>query len=212
MFHFDLQGLLFRLLAFLAAMVIHEFAHAWVAHLWGDDTAKRNGRMTLNPMSHVDPLGLLLVLFGPFGWAKPVPVNPMHFRNKRFAFITVFLAGPGSNFLLAVVAGLLWKMFAGSIALMPGLEGLFVSNLLRMLFYINVVMGVFNLIPIPPLDGGRVVHLLVPRRYLGAWMQYETYGPFLLLLLVVIPPFQQGILVPLVQAGLNVIGALVGVA
>jgi len=177
---------LFRLIAFLIAIVLHELAHGLVAYWLGDPTAKRAGRLTLNPIVHIDPLGLILILFGPFGWAKPIPVNTSYLRcNKRLGIALVSLAGPVTNLLLAMVSawGLIYYV-THSITMGSGSA---VFKFLEMCVQINAILAIFNLLPIPPLDGSKILVSLLPRRFYGAYLKYETFGPFILLFLVITP-------------------------
>lgn len=172
---FDLLGLLVAAPGWLMALVLHEYAHARVADRLGDPTPRASGRLSLDPLAHLDPIGtLMLVAFG-FGWARPVPVNPYYFRNPVAGMAYVAAAGPATNVLLAlaafVVARLWWP---------PGLVG----EALLYTAYINVFLAVFNLIPVPPLDGSRVLRAILGRR--GQWLDAaESYGWLLVILLLV---------------------------
>ena len=185
---FSGPALLERIILFipvLLSLTVHEFAHAWSAYRLGDDTAARMGRLTLNPLSHIDPIGtLLLPLLGvPFGWAKPVPVNPAGFRRdvsmSKGMMITA-AAGPISNVILAVlcavVYGLLWRSDP-SWAYQDGA----VQTLLGYGMMVNVSLALFNMLPIPPLDGSRVVDGLLPYRFREPWENFQRFAPFLLL-------------------------------
>jgi Zn-dependent protease len=169
----------------ILSLSFHEFAHAWSAWKLGDDTAERAGRLTLNPLSHIDLIGtILLPLLGvPFGWAKPVPVNPARFRREhtmgRGMAITAS-AGPLSNVLLATVAALLLGLglrFAPGLLERGGPARFFLMALLQM----NVGLALFNLLPVPPLDGSRIVAWLLPYRLQQQWHQLEQFAPFLLI-------------------------------
>jgi Zn-dependent protease len=175
----------------LLSLSFHEWAHAWSASRLGDDTAERMGRLTLNPFAHADLFGtILLPLLGvPFGWAKPVPVNPARFRRgvkMSTGMIITAGAGPLSNFFLATVCAVIFGLMA---RFAPGLlePGKGVSNLLVMMILLNVTLGVFNLVPLPPLDGSRIVDGLMPLRLRPAWDQFSRVAPFVLLALLFLP-------------------------
>jgi Zn-dependent protease len=182
------------LLVLVPSVVLHEITHGWVAYAFGDDTAKRAGRLSLNPLRHVDPFGtvilpILLIFSGlnPFGWAKPVPVNPRRLRNPRQQSVLVSLAGPATNIVLALLAAgvLRWlvDLVVGSDGRLPlATEALFATGV------VNVVLATFNLLPIPPLDGSAVVERVMPARWWPNWLKLRQYSMGLLLLLVVLVP------------------------
>lgn len=174
-----------NLIVLLLSLTFHEFFHAWSAWRLGDDTAARMGRLTLNPVPHIDLLGTIaLPLLGaPIGWAKPVPVDPSRFRRTikmSTGDIIVSSAGPLSNMLLgsiaAVVLGVLWRFAPDTVA--RGSAG---GALLGHFMLVNAGLAIFNLLPIPPLDGGHVAGALVPYRFRGAWDQFARVAPLLLL-------------------------------
>lgn len=186
---FDLQRGLMMLIPLVLSLSVHEFAHAWSAWKLGDDTADRMGRLTLNPIAHVDPIGtVLLPLLGvPFGWARPVPVNPARFRrnvNMNTGMAITAAAGPISNILLAVLStvalALCWRWAPTAIA--PG-QG--VGELLQIMVLLNVNLALFNLIPVPPLDGSRIVDGFMPARLRPQWERVTALSPFLLLAIFV---------------------------
>lgn len=177
--------------AALMAIIFHEISHGYVAYILGDKTAKNSGRLSLNPVEHMDPLGLLcMILFG-FGWAKPVPVNPYFFKNKRFGMALVSIAGPVSNLLMAVLS--MSVILAFSFFQIQNQMLLFWLNIvvefLLIFAILNIGLAVFNLIPVPPLDGSKILFSLLPRRAYGFMLRFERYGMVLLLLLVNIPFF-----------------------
>ncbi|WP_048602185.1 site-2 protease family protein [Rubeoparvulum massiliense] len=197
-FHFDLESLLFRVVAFTLAFTIHEWAHAFVATRLGDRTALMAGRLTLNPIAHVDPLGLLMILFGPFGWAKPVPTNPSRFRgNIRRGILLVSLAGPISNLILAILFAIIFSQTSMSTWIITygdhSIQALF-TYIVWYSIMINTALFVFNMLPVAPLDGSKVLHSLLPLRYDWKLQHYQQYGPFILLLIVFIDPLREFLL------------------
>lgn len=166
------------LVAILVPITLHEFAHAFAATMQGDPTAKQQGRLTFNPLAHIDLFGFLLLLFAGFGWGKPVPFNPLYLRNRRFGAAIVSAAGPIANALQIIVFGLTLRAVAGL-----GPENLLVI-LLVALVHINVILMVFNLLPIPPLDGSKVFFSLLPRTLSWLADALERYGPPVLIGLV----------------------------
>jgi Zn-dependent protease len=179
--------------ALVIAIVFHEVAHGYVAKLLGDPTASERGRLTLNPIRHVDPMGTLFVpgalalLGGPvFGWAKPVPVNATRLRNPRFGMMAVAAAGPGSNLILAAAGALLLGLLArGLVAPPEGVTEILIASL-NYFLQINVFLALFNLLPIPPFDGSHIVEGLLPRSLAAGWAKLRQVGMFLFILLVAI--------------------------
>lgn len=173
-------------LAWIVAMVIsislHEFAHAWMAYSLGDNTARDLGRLTVNPLKHLDPIGTLLLVFAGFGWGRPVPFNPYNLKYQRWGPAFVSLAGPLMNIVLAFIFALLLKIVVSYSAL-PFENGL--VQLLNAMIIINVVLAAFNLIPIPPLDGSKILYAFLPARALGAVMAFERWGSYLLIFVVI---------------------------
>ena len=170
------------LVAFVVALTFHEFSHALVAKLQGDDTAERMGRLTLNPIPHIDPVGLLAVMFAGFGWAKPVPYNSYNLRDQRLGPVLVAAAGPLSNLVLFVLAGLAFKGLAAAQLVAPESA---LWGFLSALMGVNVVLFAFNLIPIPPLDGSKVLLLALQHpRYNRLRYRIESQGPSLLIMMI----------------------------
>ncbi len=177
----------------LLSLSVHELSHGLAAYALGDKTAKASGRLSLNPLHHMDPFGALcLFLFG-FGWAKPVPINPWNFRNKKGGMAISALAGPLSNFIFAFLAeigvialGGLTFSSATSFAYRIAEVSYIICTYLAIL---NIGLGVFNLIPIPPLDGSKILNAILPREIYFKIMQYERYGFIVLLVLINIPGF-----------------------
>jgi len=173
----SIEDVLLTLPALLLGLTLHEYAHALVAYRLGDPTAKNLGRLTLNPIKHLDPLGTLFLVIFKFGWAKPVPVNPFHFRGDRQrGMLWVSLAGPGTNFLLAVVTALIWRIIEP--------QGLILGSILLNIFFINLILAVFNFIPVPPLDGSKILAGVLPRRYSHVIYNLEKYGYIILVFLM----------------------------
>lgn len=171
---FNLSNLLASLVGIAIAISIHEFGHAYSAHLLGDDTAKYNGRMTLNPAKHVDPLGLITLLLFRIGWAKPVPVNPNNFKNYKVSNIIVSLSGALGNLIGAIICALIVKyvdMYA-------------IQIIFDRAMWINIGFGAFNLLPIPPLDGWGIISSLLPYKYNEFVYKYENMGYFVLLIAI----------------------------
>ncbi len=167
----------------LFALCFHEYSHALTANRLGDPTAAAMGRLTLNPLRHLDPMGTLLLFFAGFGWARPVPVNPLNLRNPRRDMLWIAAAGPGSNLALALLSGLLLRAVVPMMGGTSSLAGAAASMLVYSL-QINLVLAVFNLIPLPPLDGSSVLKGLLPLAQVHAWSRIESVGPILLLVLV----------------------------
>ncbi|MAR97199.1 MAG: site-2 protease family protein [Candidatus Marinimicrobia bacterium] len=164
----------------LFALVFHEFSHGWVAYKLGDPTAKHQGRLTLNPIAHLDPFGSLMILFVGFGWAKPVPVDSRYLANPRVDMMKIAFAGPASNLLLALISGILIRM--------TGYMGPLTSMLI-LFTQINISLAVFNMIPIPPLDGSQIFSGLMIRKNPNLVMQLQMYGPQILMGLILFGMF-----------------------
>ena len=188
----NLQTLLIYIIPLLFAITLHEAAHGWVASKLGDHTARMMGRVTLNPIKHVDPVGTILVplalLLMPgvgfiFGWAKPVPINFRALRSQKAGMIWVALAGPGANFLMAIG----WLILA---IISLKLELFILYSMARVGIFLNILLAVFNLLPIPPLDGSRVISALLPGPLAYKYGQFEQYGFLILLVLMYIGGFQ----------------------
>lgn len=174
-------GVIFFLVSIIIAVTVHEFSHAKTADNLGDPTPEMQGRVTLDPRSHLDPLGSILFLFFGFGWGKPVPYDPYNLKNPRKDAAMIALAGPMSNFGMALVAGVILQILGPQFAtgnLLGAFLSVFVST--------NLVLGVFNFIPVAPLDGFRIVGGLVPEDQADEWYSLERYG-FILLLFIILP-------------------------
>ncbi len=168
---------------FLLALTLHELAHGYAAYRFGDPTARQLGRLTMNPLKHLDPLGTILFFIMHIGWAKPVPVNPSYFKRPERDMLWVALAGPGANLLLAVASAVTLKLLAAVGALLPLFVLKPVLLMLAASTWINIMLAVFNLIPIPPLDGGKVLTGLLPTPFARSFRRMEPFGFVLLLLL-----------------------------
>ncbi len=176
MFDFDIPTLFAKVVILLVGFPIHELAHAWVAYRLGDNTAKYQGRLTLNPLAHLDPLGSLLLLVSFIGWAKPVPVNPYRLKyGPRVGHAIVAAAGPVSNLLMASLVAIPWRLGAFVNA------GPAVQQFALMFVGINVALFLFNLIPLAPLDGNSVLNGVVGQRIAAVLRPLQTYGPFILM-------------------------------
>ena len=208
----------------LFSIVVHEVAHGWMANKLGDDTAKRMGRLTLNPISHIDPLGtiilplIMIIMGGPvFGWAKPVPFNPYNFRKNidpKTGAMWVAAAGPGSNLILAFMATFVFvathKFFSN---ISPALF-LSITQLMNALLIINLVLASLNLIPIPPLDGSKILFRFLPPSYEVPFRKLERYGFLILILLVFTGAFSKIISVPmefLLNLFISIVNALLSI-
>ena len=181
MFGFD-SDMLFRIPALIAALTIHEYAHARAAVAMGDPTPRFLGRVTLNPIPHIDPIGLILLFIAGFGWAKPVEVNHRNFRDGRRGMFVVSLAGAGANIALGFVAWF-FLLLLGELNLI----GMVWQKTLWQLYRYNLMFAVFNLLPIPPLDGSKVLMSLLPGHLAYQYQKIEPYGNYILIALVLIP-------------------------
>ncbi len=194
LFSVSLEQLPYVIITLIIAFTIHEYAHAFFAYKFGDPTAKNQGRLTLNPVQHIDPIGALFLLFVGFGWARPVPVNRYYFKKPRLAGIIVSLAGPVSNLLMAAIG---YAVIYGTMAFdVSATLPFYIEDFLRHFISINILLFVFNLLPLPPLDGYRIVEDLVPVHVRAKMTQFEQYGTLIFLILV-ITPLDQYTIVPI---------------
>ena len=186
--------LISRIIVLLTAFSVHEFAHAWTADYFGDSTPRINGRLTLNPLAHLDPMGSLMLILAGFGWAKPVPVNPYTLRRRSpSALMWVALAGPLSNFLMAVLASIPIRLNLVSLYGVTGSQG---TSLLPTLpgflwdfISINLILMLFNLIPLPPLDGDKIADFFMPDAWRDQMARIRPYGPMILIVLFMVGPY-----------------------
>ena len=206
----DFGGFLIRAIVALPgiiiAMVIHEWAHARVAYALGDYTPKLDGRLTLNPAAHVDIFGLLMLFIVHFGWAKPVRINPGNFKNPRRDDILVSLAGPMSNLIMAfIMAFIIMLMFKFEVPLTDGAK-----SVLSFIMIININFAIFNMLPIPPLDGSQILRNLLPYELARYFMYIERYS-FFILIIFLMTPILGYVFVPLQRLILEIFQAIIGI-
>lgn len=176
------------LLAFFFALTFHEFSHALIAHWLGDDTAKKAGRLTLNPLVHIDLIGFLCLLLFRIGWAKPVPMNPENFKRPKLYQVLVGLAGPISNFILALMS--LYALAYFPLSSIADTAQTFFKALFTSSAQMNAMLGVFNLFPIPPLDGSHILQVFIPERYRMTYYRFLPLSIIVLLIILVLPQTQ----------------------
>lgn len=197
-----LISILASLPGIVIAMTIHEFGHAFVANLMGDNTAKRAGRMTLDPMKHIDPMGFIMLIIARFGWAKPVPVNPYNFKHERIGSLLVSLAGPLFNIVMAVIA-IYISVFLGPFVRVEA----FYEVMDNVMWY-NIMFAAFNLLPIPPLDGSQIVGAFLPFKYRFLMQKYEGIGTAIMIFLLFTNTIQY-VLSPMINMVVSIITRLV---
>jgi Zn-dependent protease len=190
----------------LFSIVIHEVSHGWMAYKLGDNTAKNMGRLTLNPLVHVDPMGtivlplIMIFLGGPvFGWAKPVPFNPYNFRprvDRRNGTMWVAISGPASNFLIAFVAAFVLVISQKFLSGLPAILFVSIIKLAGAFLFINLILGFFNLIPLPPLDGSKILARFIPQSMESQYLRLERYGMLILILILLTGGFSKLVLGP----------------
>ena len=194
----SLQALIAGLVALLVGLTFHEFSHAVTADNLGDDRPRRMGRLTLNPLAHIDPIGALMLIIAGFGWAKPVMVNPAALRGGRRSMALVAFAGPLANVVVAIAFAVVYR-----IMVLAGVDSGFFLSLVALIVQINILLAIFNLLPIPPLDGYNVALAYLPPRQAMTLQRYAPYGIIVLLLLIFLPgsPLRAllGLAVPITQ-------------
>ena len=183
--------MLLSLPGILMAISFHECAHAYIAHLMGDDTAKNAGRISINPLHHIDPFGFVMLLLFRFGWASPVPVVESNFRNRKLGSFLVSIAGVTMNIILAMVLGIIWRLLS------PVIHQESFDSIMILAVYINIYFAAFNLIPIPPLDGYRILSLVLPYSWKYKLYEYERYS-FLILIVLLYTKVLYIVLTPMV--------------
>lgn len=193
----------------LIAITVHEFAHGFVAYKLGDSTAKADGRLSLNPLHHLDPIGTIMLLVVGFGYAKPVPVMTRNFKKPRRDFALVSLAGPLSNFVLAFISALIYELLVKYLPFEFASSGLGFA-LLKLFFYgvsMNVGLGLFNLIPIPPLDGSNILMCLLPNHLAAKYAGWRRYAPYIMIAIVVMTwlPYPISLITEIIFWPLNVL-------
>ena len=175
----DIPQLILTAMAALIALTVHEFAHGYVAYKLGDNTARNMGRLTLNPIKHLDVFGTICMVLFHFGWAKPVPINPRNFKNPRKGFALTAMAGPVVNLILGFFTSLIYILCSYAfrefdIAFLNNLQ-INTHSFLQYFFVINIGLGVFNMIPVPPFDGSRILNVVLPAKWYFKVMKYERY-------------------------------------
>jgi len=183
--------------AFLAALTIHEFSHGYAAYMLGDDTAKRQGRLTLNPLKHLDVFGTLMILFAGIGWAKPVPFNPYNFKEIKIGSALTAAAGPASNFILATFTAIIIRLlpegtFGHTVTTFAHIfhpNASFITISLFLFVHVNILLGCFNLLPVPPLDGSKIIGGFLPDNMYFKWMSWESKAGMVLMIVLLIGVF-----------------------
>ncbi len=207
-----LKEILLRLPIIFIAITVHEYAHGYAALKMGDPTAKLSGRLSMNPLAHMDIVGALSMLIFGFGWAKPVPINPNNFKNHKKGTVIVSLAGPISNLFLAFLGSVLYGIFRriGFGNFSAQFSEIF-YGLLAQLILLNVCFGIFNLVPFPPLDGAKIVGAFLPYKTYFKIMQYERYAFPILIVLMYLGIFDRilGVLITPIVSSLNALIALI---
>lgn len=195
------MDIIYNLPGLFVAIIFHELAHGYAAYLLGDNTAKNSGRLTLNPLKHMDLTGFLFLLIFKFGWAKPVPINPFNFKNRKRDTILVSLAGPITNFIIAIVMGFILSF---NVITSPILFKIILITL-----WYNIMLGVFNLLPFPPLDGSKIIASLLPNKLEYYFYKYERYLYIVLIILIATNVIDR-IMGPMIDGILNLLILIIG--
>ena len=190
------MNLLYSLPGLLVAIIFHELSHGLAAYTLGDNTAKNSGRLTLNPIKHIDPVGFISMLVFKFGWAKPVPINPLNFKNRKRDTLLVSLAGPAANFIIAIAIVFVLKLNI--------ITNYLVLEMLLITLWYNIMLGVFNLLPFPPLDGSKIVASLLPNKVEYYFYKYERYF-YLILIVLIFTNMIDKILGPIINVVINIL-------
>ncbi|NLY18575.1 MAG: site-2 protease family protein [Clostridiaceae bacterium] len=191
MFSGELELILLMIPVMLISLTVHEFSHGYIAYRLGDTTAKDQGRLTLNPLKHLDPVGTIMMIIARVGWAKPVPVNPYFFKDRKKGMMLVSVAGPLSNILMAFTGVFLFQAIANSFyaSIIGGNKPLmYILDFLRLFFAVNLNLAIFNLLPVPPLDGSKILSGVLPSEMYFRFMQHErTIGMVFLFIVIAFP-------------------------
>lgn len=192
------QQLLILAPPFLFALTAHEYSHGYVAHRLGDPTAANQGRLTMNPLKHLDPVGVICFFLIKIGWAKPVPVDPRYFKNPRKDMLWVSLAGPLANFILALASAILVKIILMATTIIPSFILYPLASMISASVWINIMLAIFNLVPIPPLDGSKILMGMLPPRQALAFSKIEPFG-FVILLVLFYSGFLPKLIFPIIN-------------
>lgn len=187
MFNIDITEKIITAFVFLFALTVHEYSHGLISALQGDDTPERYGRLTMNPIAHIDIIGFISLLIFRFGWAKPVPVSSRNYKNPRLGIILTSLAGPFSNLFVAFISIIIWYVLPESLFIKSPV----LDTFLFYMVYVNVMLAVFNLIPVPPLDGSKVFAEIFGGKFADIIYSIESKGTFILFLLLMFRPVQE---------------------
>ncbi len=195
----NFSDFLYLIPVILISLTFHEFSHAYVSYRLGDPTAKNQGRLTLNPFKHLDLFGTIMMIVARIGWAKPVPINPIYYKDRKKGTMLVSIAGPLSNILLAFIFAFP-RVYIEGTAQNPSWLIIIIYNLSYLFFFINIRLAVFNIIPVPPLDGSKILSGVLPSRQYFKLMQYENYIGIIFLIIVFVFPNQFSTILRLISA------------